>query len=83
MKAPNGETAYDLTPQMLEALHAAIEAEPNAIVINNIRTAVALLNRRFIQKATAMEQLNSNTTYYITQAGRRAYGIARRAAGVM
>jgi hypothetical protein len=82
MRAPNGEAAYDVTAPMLEALHSLIDAEPHAQTIGNVRTAVALLNRGWITRASQGYPLASDDTYYITKAGRTAYSIARRAAGV-
>lgn len=83
MHAPNGEAAYDVTAPMLEALHALIDAEPHSQTIANIKTAVALLNRGWITRASHGYPLASDDTYYITKSGRTAYGIARRAAGVV
>jgi hypothetical protein len=83
MRAPNGEAAYDVTAPMLEALHTLIDAEPHSQSVTNIKTAVALLNRGWITRASHGYPLASDDTYYITRAGRTAYGIARRAAGVL
>lgn len=82
MHAPNGEAAYDVTAPMLEALHSLIDAEPHSQTIGNVKTAVALLNRGWITRASAGYPLASDDTYFITRAGRKAYGIARRMAGV-
>lgn len=82
MKAPNGETAYDVTAPMLEALHTLIDCEPNAARLDNIKTSVALLNRGWIMRSDAIGKLASDSTFYITKAGRKAYGIAKRMAGV-
>jgi hypothetical protein len=83
MRAPNGEAAYDVTAPMLEALHALIDAEPHSQTIASIKTAVALLNRAWVTRASQGYPLASDDTYYITKAGRTAYGIARRATGVL
>lgn len=80
MHAPNGEAAYTLTAPMLEALHALLDAEPHAINIHNVKTAVALLNRGFIQRADAGYKLDTLTTYHITKCGRTAYNITKRQA---
>lgn len=83
MRAPNGEAAYDVTAAMLEALHLLMDAEPHSQTVGNIKTAVALLNRGWITRASSGYPLASDDTYYITRAGRTAYSIARKAAGVL
>ena len=82
MKARNGKNAYGLTAPMLEALHQLLDAEPQAVMVPNVKTAVALLNRGFVMRSEIQAPLCTSSTYYITKAGRKAYGIARAMAGV-
>lgn len=79
MKAPyTGENALPLTPAQVEALHILDTANPKPFVVTNIHTAIALLNRGWIQKAAIGEQVSPNGLYYITQRGRTALKIGAR-----
>ena len=83
MKAPYSENVYDVTAPMLEVLHQLLNAEPHAVNIANMKTAVALVNRGWVMRSEIAARLDTRSTYFITRDGRKAYNIAKRMAGVV
>lgn len=82
MNRDTGEEAKPLTPRMLEELNRMYTHRVHGCTIGNVATAVAMLNRGFIQTVGHGELPHTLTMYRITEHGTKAYRIAAAQAGV-
>lgn len=82
MKHPyTGEQCTGLSSAMVLALTELSQCHPAPHFIPNVRTAVALLNRGWIERAQVAAPLDTRSLYFITRAGVTALKIGARDGG--
>jgi hypothetical protein len=80
---PSLDNARELTGAMLEALGKLYHHYPSPATVSNAKTAIALLNRGFMEAHTRGAPIHTLTLYHITQRGATAYRITAKQAGII